>query len=127
MTAPSSVSSVARTSRVASFPSGVAMAQSAGDPNSATDQFFVNLVNNSSTLDAQKFTVFGKIVGAADQAVLNALAATTVKDESNGNSSSPFNTIPLKDYTGTNFPTDTKASNYLLVKDVAIVNDAFSA
>jgi cyclophilin family peptidyl-prolyl cis-trans isomerase len=100
----------------------IAMALVGSDINSGTDEFFFNLVNNSSSLDSQKFTVFGKIVGSNDQSVLDALAATPTKDESNGNSSSPFSTIPLKDYSGTNFPTDTKASNYLLVKDVAIVH-----
>jgi peptidyl-prolyl cis-trans isomerase A (cyclophilin A) len=101
----------------------LAMAKLGNDPNSATDQFFFNLANNTN-LDTQNggFTVFGKIVGAADQAVLDQLAATPVKDESNGNSSSPFNTIPLNNYKGTNFPTDTTAANYLLINDVAIVN-----
>ena len=97
----------------------LAMAQVGGDINSATDEFFFNLVDNSSTLDPQKFAVFGKIIGLDDQNVLNALAATPVKNESSTNSA--FNTLPLANYTGTNFPTDTTTSNYLIVKDVAIV------
>src|SRR5205085_9896921 len=32
-----------------------------------------------------------------------------------------FNTIPLVNYSGTHFPTDANAGNFLLVKDVAIV------
>src|SRR5262249_22117032 len=104
----------------------LAMAKLGGDPNSATSQFFFNLGNNSSNLDTQNggFTVFGKIVGASDQAVLNTLASATVKDESNGNANSPFSQIPLNNYNGTNFPTDTTASNYQLVNDVQIVSQS---
>jgi cyclophilin family peptidyl-prolyl cis-trans isomerase len=96
----------------------LAMAKLANDPNSATDQFYFNLANNTG-LDSTNggFTVFGQIVGSDDQTVLDQLAATPVKVES-----SPFNEIPLVNYTGTNFPTDTKASNFLIVKDIAIVN-----
>ena len=41
----------------------VAMAKLGGNPNSATDQFFFNLGNNSANLDAQNggFTVFGQV------------------------------------------------------------------
>jgi cyclophilin family peptidyl-prolyl cis-trans isomerase len=105
----------------------LAMAQVGSDINSATDQFFFNLVDNSSGsngLDSRKFTVFGQVAGAADQAALDTLGKTPVLDESKGDPSSPFNTIPLTNYpaTGTNFPTDTTAANYLLIKDVAVVN-----
>jgi cyclophilin family peptidyl-prolyl cis-trans isomerase len=101
----------------------LAMAKQPNDPNSATSQFFFNLGDNSSNLDNQNggFTVFGKIVDSSDQQVLNTLAATPVRDESNGDPNSNFATIPLNNYTGTNFPSDTTAANYLLVQDVAIV------
>lgn len=44
----------------------VAMAKVAGDPNSATSQWFFNLADNSANLDSQNggFTVFGQVVGA---------------------------------------------------------------
>lgn len=55
-------------------------------PNSATDEFFFNLVNNSANLDRQNggFTVFGR-VAAADLAIMDAVGATannavTVRD-----------------------------------------------
>jgi cyclophilin family peptidyl-prolyl cis-trans isomerase len=43
----------------------VAMAKLGGNPNSATSQWFVNLGDNSSNLDAQNggFTVFGEVAG----------------------------------------------------------------
>jgi cyclophilin family peptidyl-prolyl cis-trans isomerase len=100
----------------------VAMAKLGSDPNSATNQFFFNLADNSTNLDTQNggFTVFGQVASPADQAVVDALAVTSIKDESKGNSSSPFNSIPLVNYSGTNFPTDTTADNYLLIKDVTV-------
>ena len=54
--------------------------------------------------------------------MVNTLAALPVKDESMGNSNSPFNTIPLSNYTGTNFPTDTTAANYALIKTAKVTN-----
>jgi len=103
----------------------LAMAKVGNDPNSATDQFFINLNNNSANLDNQNggFTVFGRLVGAADQAVLNALvdspATVTVKNESASNGA--FDNIPMINYNGNNFPTDTTSANYDIVKSVTIV------
>lgn len=54
----------------------VAMAKVAGNPNSATNQWFINLANNGANLDVQNsgFTVFGQI-NSADMAVVEAIAA----------------------------------------------------
>jgi cyclophilin family peptidyl-prolyl cis-trans isomerase len=102
----------------------LAMAKVGGDPNSATSQFFFNLADNSANLDSQNggFTVFGKIVGPSDQQVLDTLASAPIRDESKGDPNSPFGSIPLINYTGTNFPTDTTASNYDLIQDAVIVS-----
>ncbi|HEV3344302.1 MAG TPA: SdrD B-like domain-containing protein, partial [Pirellulales bacterium] len=59
----------------------VAMARTS-DPNSATDQWFVNLVDNSTTLgpggsSTQGYTVFGQVIGNGMQ-VLNSIAALNV-------------------------------------------------
>jgi len=98
----------------------LAMAQSGGDPNSATDEFYFNLVDNSASLDPQKFAVFGKIVGAADQTVLTKLASTPIKDESSFNAA--FKTLPLNNYSGSHFPTDASATNFIQVNDVTAIN-----
>ncbi len=100
----------------------VAMAKLGGDPNSATDQFFFNLGNNAANLDAQNggFTVFGKVSAAADQAVVDALAAIPTQNKSSTNSA--FDSLPLRNYTGTAFPTDTTIANYAAITGAAIVS-----
>jgi cyclophilin family peptidyl-prolyl cis-trans isomerase len=107
----------------------LAMAKLGSDPNSATDQFFFNLGNNSANLDNQNggFTVFGKVVSAADQTVVDQLAAMPTKDESAAaalpaSQQGVFGEIPLQNYTGTNFPTDTTKANYAIVNGVSIVS-----
>ncbi len=112
----------------------LAMAKLGTDPNSATDQFFFNLGDNSGNLNNQNggFTVFGKVVSAADQQVVDALAAIPTKDESQGpalpaSEKGPagqgvFSEIPLQNYSGTNFPADTSAANYALVSSATIAS-----
>ena len=55
----------------------VAMAKSAGNPNSATSEFFVSVADNKAILDAQNggFTVFGRVAGTGLSVVdaINAL------------------------------------------------------
>jgi peptidyl-prolyl cis-trans isomerase A (cyclophilin A) len=54
----------------------VAMAKLGGQPDSATNQFFINLADNRTILDAQNggFTVFARVV-PEDMAVVDELAA----------------------------------------------------
>ncbi|MFL5341545.1 MAG: peptidylprolyl isomerase [Gemmataceae bacterium] len=107
----------------------IAMALLGNDPNSATDEFFFNLGDNSGNLNTQNggFTVFGKLVGAADQAVVDALAAVPTKDESNASAlpaseHGVFSEIPLQNYNGSNFPTDTTLANYDVVSNGAVTS-----
>ena len=69
----------------------IAMAKVSGDPNSATDQWFINLANNSANLDAQNggFTVFGQVV-ANGMSVADAIAALPT-----ANASGAFTNLPL--------------------------------
>jgi cyclophilin family peptidyl-prolyl cis-trans isomerase len=65
----------------------IAMAKLGGNPDSATNQFFVNLADNSSNLDNQNegFTVFGRVAGNG-LTVAEAIAALPTKDYSTINS-----------------------------------------
>ena len=76
----------------------VAMAKVADNPNSATSGWFVNLGDNSANLDAQNggFTVFGRVIGNG-MAVIDEVAALPIVD-----AGGPFNTLPVKDFTGGN-------------------------
>ena len=71
----------------------VAMAKVGSNPNSATDQFFVNLADNSSNLDNQNggFTAFARVAGSG-MSVADAMAAlptvnATVNVDGTANSS----------------------------------------
>ncbi len=74
----------------------VAMAKLGGDPNSATSQWFVNLIDNSANLDAQNggFTVFGRMIEGG-MAVADSLAGLPVF-----NAGTPFDSLPLMNYGG---------------------------
>ncbi|MBP7933644.1 MAG: peptidylprolyl isomerase [Phycisphaerae bacterium] len=73
----------------------VAMAKVSGNEDSATSQFFFNLVDNSSNLDNQNggFSVFARV---ADMTVVDAMAAVAVGNEQ-GPSGSTFENVPVTD------------------------------
>lgn len=75
----------------------IAMAKRAGDPNSATNEWFFNLANNASNLDNQNggFTAFGEVRNAAGLAVMDALAAFQLVNASTVNGA--FNELPVVD------------------------------
>ena len=97
------------------------MAKLGGNPNSATSQFFFNLVDNSRgspQLDTQNggFTAFGQIRDGVP--VVTALAAIPTQDRSDSNGDgvpdNAFGAIPLQNYPqppAGNFPTDTTLAN----------------
>jgi cyclophilin family peptidyl-prolyl cis-trans isomerase len=85
----------------------IAMAKLGSDPNSATNQWFFSLADNSGNLDNQNggFTAFGRVLGSGMTAV-DALAAVP-----RFGYSSPFDTVPLRDVPGANPSTDPSFTN----------------
>ncbi len=84
----------------------VAMAKIDGAADSATSQWFINLADNSATLDTENggFTVFGRVLGDS-MTVVDAIAALPVF-----NFGSPFETVPLRNYTKADYDGGTPAS-----------------
>ncbi|MFO0843339.1 MAG: peptidylprolyl isomerase [Gemmataceae bacterium] len=111
---------------IPNVPGTIAMAKT-GSANSATSQFFFNLIDNTDPLSPQQqsnggFTVFGKI-DPASLPVLNALAAFNVQNKSAaGGQLAGLTDLPLR--AGANdaaFPNNTVADDYALIKDVVVV------
>lgn len=73
----------------------VAMAKQAGNPDSATTQWFINLADNSANLDAQNggFTVFGQVIGDGMQ-VVDAIAALSVANAGGALANLPLAATP---------------------------------
>lgn len=80
----------------------IAMAKLPGDPDSATNQFFFNVVDNSDNLDSQNggFTVFGTVANAASMRVMDAIA-----DLKAVNGGGVFSNLPVKDASKTQITT----------------------
>jgi cyclophilin family peptidyl-prolyl cis-trans isomerase len=111
----------------------IAMAKVGSDPNSATDQFFFNLGNNSSNLDNQNggFTVFGQILGNVSQQTLTTLTNlprpfTSILSSSDLLFDLPFtgsttpNPIPANDSGTTIAVPGTTAANYALINNALV-------
>jgi peptidyl-prolyl cis-trans isomerase A (cyclophilin A) len=90
----------------------VAMAKSAGDPNSATSQWFSNMNDNSANLDSQNggFTVFGRVT-APGMAVADRIAALPRVNASG----TPFSELPVA---GWQSGTPIQRSNVVLITGV---------
>lgn len=102
----------------------IAMAKTS-QPDSATNQWFFNLTDNSANLDIQNegFTVFGEVVGTGMD-VVDAIAALPVFDFSARFSSGAFQQLPLQNYTATDFTNDvTVDENHLIIISAIVVSD----
>jgi cyclophilin family peptidyl-prolyl cis-trans isomerase len=77
----------------------IAMAKVSGDPNSATNQWFFNVIDNSGNLDSSSnnggFTVFGQVIHGG-MSVVDAIADLPKWDF--GDINSAFGTLPLIRY-----------------------------
>lgn len=92
----------------------VAMALSTG-PNSGTSQWFINLKDNSSTLDGTAvggpFTVFGNVVYDG-MTVANQIAnLQIVNDSQNPPGNGIFGELPVRNYSGSTTPTSVPGAN----------------
>jgi cyclophilin family peptidyl-prolyl cis-trans isomerase len=100
----------------------IAMAKLPGKVNSATNQWFFNLADNSSSLDSQNggFTVFGEVTGNG-MGIIDSMAALSIFSIT-GNDS--WSQIPLRAYTttdGTNgVPVTDK--NYVMILGIVILD-----
>ena len=100
----------------------IAMAKVAGDPNSATNQWFINLADNSGgnpQLDLQNagFTVFGQVTGTGME-VIDAIAALPNKLNAS------FNGVPLRNYTSADATAQRAVTqdNLVLIESISVVN-----
>ncbi len=94
----------------------IAMAKLGGDPNSATNQFFFNLGDNSANLDNQNggFTVFGRVLGDGMTVV------DTIAGLPRFNFGSPFDELPT---IGLDDPADLARENVVTITGVTRVGE----
>jgi peptidyl-prolyl cis-trans isomerase A (cyclophilin A) len=97
----------------ANVPGTIAMARPPGSVNTATNQWFINMSDNSAGLDGQDFAVFGEVVSGMD--VVDMIAAFPRFNLG----ISPFGEIPLQSDPGA-APID---DMFLVVVDAVIVID----
>jgi len=99
----------------------IAMAKLGGDPDSATNQWFFNLADNSANLDGQNggFTAFGEVVGNGMD-VVDAIAALPTY-----NFGSPTEELPLRNYTANDFNNNVPVDDtHLVIIDEVIISDS---
>lgn len=94
----------------------IAMAKLGNNPNSATNQFFFNLGDNSGNLDSQNggFTVFGRVANDASLAVMDRIASQPVVA---GLFLAPFDEIPLYNWRGGSVT----ASNIIVIQSMTVL------
>jgi peptidyl-prolyl cis-trans isomerase A (cyclophilin A) len=98
----------------------LAMAKLGGDPNSATNQWFINLANNAANLDAQNggFTVFGHVLGGG-MAVPDAVAALLRCNFGGAWSEAPMRNFTVADCQDPTVPVD--ADNVVLISSIEVL------
>lgn len=105
----------------------VSMAKVGGDPDSATNQFFFNLTNNSANLDNNNggFTVFAEVVGngmTLIDAFNGGLTTTNLNPDTDDNGirdGGPFGTVP---FTGSTLLTLDEANRVNYYKSSSVTN-----
>ncbi len=93
----------------------IAMAKVAGNPNSATSQWFINLSDNKFLNDQNGgFTVFGKIIGEG-QKLIDEMSNAEIYDGTNIGSA--FSSLPLWDYQGEGL----QAKDFLIITNMEVI------
>ncbi len=96
----------------------IAMAKLGGDPDSATSQWFINLADNSASLDGDDgqgggfFTVFGQVIGDGME-VADAVAALSRVDAGGA-----FSQLPVIDFSGGTLQSENMVFAEVRVADV---------
>jgi peptidyl-prolyl cis-trans isomerase A (cyclophilin A) len=100
----------------------IAMAKIGGNPNSATNQWFFNLGDNSANLDNQNggFTVFGRVLGDGMD-IIDAIAAIPTYDLRTMLSNSAMGELPLIDYTQGQTPVHAQLVSFTSIRVVSPV------
>lgn len=99
----------------------IAMAKQANDPNSATNQWFINLADNSTGLDGQNggFTAFGEVVDSGMD-VIDAIAALPTYDFG-----APTDDLPLRNYTANDFANNVPLDGtHLVIVNAIVISDS---
>ncbi len=99
----------------------IAMAKTGGNPNSATKEFFFNLADNSTNLDAQNggFTVFGQVMNGGQQ-TLNTINSTLSTLSGLGVDLPGAEPFPVRSGANTaSFPANINATDVVLATDVS--------
>lgn len=100
----------------------IAMAKLSGNPNSATSQFFVNLDNNATILDAQNggFTVFGQVLGDGMQVV------DEIAQLQRFNFGGAFAELPLRDFSTADAQNNQvpDEDNLVIITDIVVIDPA---
>lgn len=98
----------------------LAMAKTSDGPDTATNQWFFNEVDNSANLDNQNggFTVFGMIATSSGLSVMDQISTLSIYTLG----SAPFDSVPLINYTGT-----FSASNLVTVNSITRLTQTFNA
>ncbi len=109
--------------KVANTRGTIAMAKLNGEKDSATNQWFFNLADNTTKLDTTNnggFTVFGKVANDASQAVIDRMTGPNTGVNITAYDS-VFNEIPLFNYNRTGAFT---SSNLLMVTSMRVLGEA---
>ncbi len=101
----------------------IAMAKLGGNPNSATNQFFFNLGDNSSNLDNQNggFTVFARVRDSAGLAVMDDLSEFDNFDASAQNSA--FDDLPVRNLSAVQANGSARPEDLITINRVSLLVD----